>query len=935
MIKAKKQIFYILLGLLVVLSFYLILNKIIHRPIIQPPEEKEAPFEERGFVYFQTPIGKIIEEVALDKKAQEKFENIIERAKKTRDKSEKLKNLSQELKELTNNCLCGKSACQSVDCENGCCCQATGCPTINTCSKPGGCPVEVSNCNLAMTCPERDCDIEAITKKIAEIEELMAEIKIQQKEILVAQLFLLSDYIKLKKVEMMVSLPSEAIDYENFFKKRDLIENTYKQKVAITTFSTWPEPTIEVNKEAAIDPSSIYFDKRKEENEQVIKESSRLDPFLIIANQCPADLSKIMSENSKEVFSGLSFKNLTPATSEIDNIMRESIEEVRSQLAEEISKAIADILGEKITTVVIEELKGETGGRMKIGIPIDSVNQIADELPAKLSNLFAAGTKAEILTILSETDLLPSEITNLLSESLVDLLPDDLRARLALSVGETLPGDLMDLIYTTLLNELFDSQLDTRATAKGGEGRRNKLLLPSRLRLNEGSSSTSFIPEQVLNTIDSTLADFLPDRMSQALFLSLKDALVVSLKGFLVENIPQTLGFVSSDEKRLSDKIEEEIKEELPIILNEKLQNKLSLEQVNQFSLSLLEKGTLQKKTEEVLSESLFLVLRDRTEKTAEIISDRASKKIAEDIGKRITDSTSKELAEKVAEDLKEIVTSIMLKTLEEGLPLNSLHDLKSLDELENKGTREELKISYPQICQLTIPDLKETDKEDKSFEACWKVKTIYDAVSHQINTLQKMTELIQDPDKGCDPNRCQAQCLDATCYAKDFHCSSEECPNSIGLCSKYQTSYPTGPLPCKSDYIDFYNDNGSFQVCPAIHLGNELIIKYYLQIKKAGDEVQDILQKENDKKNVNLKERVRTIMARSKVLKDLSQGLKELTDKCQCSEKSLCEELSGGCLAKGCSLLSQCSQVDIQEITEKIEEIEGAIEELYYSCKK
>ena len=423
--------------------------------------------------------------------------------------------------------------------------------------------------------------------------------------------------------------------------------------------------------------------------------------------------------------------------------------------------------------------------------------------------------------------------------------------------------------------------------------------------------------------------------MSQALFLSLKDALVVSLKGFLVENIPQTLGFVSSDEKRLSDKIEEEIKEELPIILNEKLQNKLSLEQVNQFSLSLLEKGTLQKKTEEVLSESLFLVLRDRTEKTAEIISDRASKKIAEDIGKRITDSTSKELAEKVAEDLKEIVTSIMLKTLEEGLPLNSLHDLKSLDELENKGTGEELKISYPQICQLTIPDLKETDKEDKSFEACWKVKTIYDAVSHQINTLQKMTELIQDPDKGCDPNRCQAQCLDATCYAKDFHCSSEECPNSIGLCSKYQTSYPTGPLPCKSDYIDFYNDNGSFQVCPAIHLGNELIIKYYLQIKKAGDEVQDILQKENDKKNVNLKERVRTIMARSKVLKDLSQELKELTDKCQCSEKSLCEELSGGCLAKGCSLLSQCSQADIQEITEEIEEIEGAIEELYYSCKK
>jgi hypothetical protein len=251
------------------------------------------------------------------------------------------------------------------------------------------------------------------------------------------------------------------------------------------------------------------------------------------------------------------------------------------------------------------------------------------------------------------------------------------------------------------------------------------------------------------------------------------------------------------------------------------------------------------------------------------------------------------------------------------------------------KGTGEELIISYPQICQLTIPDLEGTDKEDKLFEACWKIKIIYDAVSDQINTLQKMTELIQDPDKGCDPNRCQAQCADATCYAKDFYCGEEYSTECVGYCGEYQTFYPTGHLPCKSDYIDFYNNNGLFRVCPTLHLGNELIIKYYLQIEKAGNEVQDMLQKENDKKNANLKERVRTIMARSEILKDLSQELKELTDKCQCSEKSLCEELSCGCLAKGCSPTSQCSQTDIQKITEKIEEIGGATEELYYICEK
>ena len=112
-VKTKRQIFYILLGLLIVLSFYLILEKIIHKPTVsQPPEEKETPFEERDFVYFQTSIGKIVEEITLNEKAQKKLENIIKRAERVRDESEKLKNLSQELKELTNDCLCGKSACQ-------------------------------------------------------------------------------------------------------------------------------------------------------------------------------------------------------------------------------------------------------------------------------------------------------------------------------------------------------------------------------------------------------------------------------------------------------------------------------------------------------------------------------------------------------------------------------------------------------------------------------------------------------------------------------------------------------------------------------------------------------------------------------------------------------------------------------------------------------
>ena len=54
------------------------------------------------------------------------------------------------------------------------------------------------------------------------------------------------------------------------------------------------------------------------------------------------------------------------------------------------------------------------------------------------------------------------------------------------------------------------------------------------------------------------------------------------------------------------------------------------------------------------------------------------------------------------------------------------------------QGEKETLEIFYPQVCQLTIPDLEETDKQGDFFNARWQVKTIYDAVPHQINADRK-----------------------------------------------------------------------------------------------------------------------------------------------------------------------------------------------------
>ncbi len=262
----------------------------------------------------------------------------------------------------------------------------------------------------------------------------------------------------------------------------------------------------------------------------------------------------------------------------------------------------------------------------------------------------------------------------------------------------------------------------------------------------------------------------------------------------------------------------------------------------------------------------------------------------------------------------------------------------------DSDGNKIALEIFYPQICQLTIPDLEETDKEDKFFDACWQTKIIYDAVPHQINVAQKMISLIQDPDKGCNIDRCSAQCVDSTCYAGSFDCAGdcedEDCslytpiPECVGHCSSNHTSY-AGPLPCKSDIIDFYNKNGDFRVCPDLYSGNALVSRYYLIIEEAEEKSQEFLDSCQNTENVStLEKMVKEIKEASEELKNLIIELKDLTDECLCSEKSLCEAEGCACKTKGCSPLSKCNEAQIEEINKKIAEIEKTINELVEACK-
>ena len=903
--KIKKQILFILLGIIFISSFYLIW-KIIFKPTTPVLPEQKITFKEEAFVYFQIPAGKMVEDIILSKEAQEKTSDIKARIKKVRDMSEELKNLSEELKELTDACTCGNSSCQSVQCENGCCCQAEGCSAINTCSKPNGCLIESPGCDISSACPEAICDLENIGEKTDEMETLMDNIKEEQEKMLIAQLSIANDYLKLNQATIMISSSTEAIDYETFFNRKDLIQSENNKKVEIETFPGWPNPTIEKQGEIFFDPATIYFDEKEIENKNIIDISFRLELFIIMTNQSPRGIARIMDENAKEVLEKINFGELTPSTEKINEIMQKATEETISSFSADISQEMSEILSMEITNAIVEELKGNSG--IESSLPVKLIEPMSiillEELPEELKTIFSAEIKTKVSDIFSNTDLFPYKISNLLSERLKEFIPDDIRDISSKNIGDVLPGGLIELVNNNIINKLLDLELNR------------------------------VVPEEILETINLTLSNFWPDKINQALSLGLKNSLWPELESFLSENIPETLGFLSADKEKLSANISNELEIKLSDIFYKKLEDELTLRQAEDFSSLLFSSGIIQKNIEESILKNFDLTLGQGIEKITKEISYNVSKEISLDMAFKITDLILIDMAKKVSQDLGNIIIPAISKSIEQGLFLNSLHELTVPSKLENDENGEQkLKISYPQNYQFMLSGTESSAKEEKLFEAHWETKIIYDAISEQINILNKAIKLIQSPEKGCNPDICSPQCIDATCYAQDFDCGEFQLTEFLGACSKYQTSYPNGTLPCQSIYVDFYDQNGRFSACPSIYSENELIKKYYLEIENAYKKINEILEKKYDQKSSEFKENIGKVVQGSKLLKDLSNELIQATNECTCSENSLCEKLSHGCEPKGCSISSQCSKTDLKNINEKIYDIEYAIQDIYYNA--
>lgn len=161
---AKNQIFSAFLGLVIVLSSYLILYTIDPGLVIlKPPGIESAPIveplapvpvEERIHTYQEIPVGILIGRV-LDK---EKLNELQDISLKVKSSSEELKKLTQELKILTDRCDCERLSPNAASCSYWQPCPATECP---------GDP-----------CPNRgaiNAKIEEINSKIKELEGYIDE----------------------------------------------------------------------------------------------------------------------------------------------------------------------------------------------------------------------------------------------------------------------------------------------------------------------------------------------------------------------------------------------------------------------------------------------------------------------------------------------------------------------------------------------------------------------------------------------------------------------------------------------------------------------------------------------------------------------------------------------------------------------------------------
>lgn len=238
MIAAKEQIFGAFMGLIILLSSYMILLAIDPNLLIfdiSGLEEKTKLFDvpEIDFgknVYFEIPIGMVIENAILDDLYLQKMNITKQVANQVNQASQKLNELTNKLKQETDKCHCGTTI---------------GCSLANNCKGTG--------------CSGAQCDKTKIAEISKEIEVAIENLKEKQAEILLAKDPLIDDFSQIEAASFLMSIENDEIFNYNYLLS---IEGDYE----IETFPGWEDLYFRKNDELIKDPLTFYLDKEKGKN---------------------------------------------------------------------------------------------------------------------------------------------------------------------------------------------------------------------------------------------------------------------------------------------------------------------------------------------------------------------------------------------------------------------------------------------------------------------------------------------------------------------------------------------------------------------------------------------------------------------------------------------------------------------------------------------
>jgi len=249
MIAAKEQITGGILGLVILLSSYLILATInpqlvilrlpgLEKIEIEPIEiEKMEPTTP---VYFQIPTGMIIERAVLNEEAQRKLDSVFQTADKIAKAANELYALSEEMHSWVKKADCGNSKCRVVDSID---CSATGC-----------------------TGKDYQSDITTTIGNTAPaIEDLEKEVE----KISIAKIALINDLSQLGAAGALMSLKYwEVGTYNDFSSIKNYYAGIEKEiKIDSSPFSDWENISLEINGQIIKDPVTFYLDREGNEDE--------------------------------------------------------------------------------------------------------------------------------------------------------------------------------------------------------------------------------------------------------------------------------------------------------------------------------------------------------------------------------------------------------------------------------------------------------------------------------------------------------------------------------------------------------------------------------------------------------------------------------------------------------------------------------------------